>query len=96
MHLGKKNPKTTYDMDGTCLVEMLEEKDLGVLIDNSLDFGKHIKNIVAKANRMLGMIKISFACLNSKMFLNLYKTLVRPLLEYCVQVRSPIRKNYIK
>ncbi|CAL4130995.1 unnamed protein product [Meganyctiphanes norvegica] len=35
------------------------------------------------------MIKISFESLDDDMFLNLYNTLVRPLLEYCVHAWSP-------
>ena len=72
------------------------ERDLGVLIDSKLEFGKHIRTIVGKANSMLGMIRVSFACMNKTMFLNLYLALVRPLLEYCVQVWSPYKKKYIK
>ena len=38
---------------------------------------------------MIGLIKISFECIDSEMFSNLYNSLVRPLLEYCVQAWSP-------
>ena len=75
MHLGRKNPKSNYKMAEVNLEETIEEKDLGVLIDNKLSFGKHIKTIVARANRVLGLIRIAFACLNKTMFLNLYKAL---------------------
>ncbi|CAL4088193.1 unnamed protein product, partial [Meganyctiphanes norvegica] len=92
MHLGHNNPKVIYSMDNVNLKATNEEKDLGVLIDHKLDFGKHIKTIVGKANRVLGMIRISFAYLNIRMFLNLYTSLVRPLIEYCVQVWKPIKK----
>ena len=51
-------------MGGTELKTTKAEKDLGVTIDDQLDLGKHIRNIVAKANRVLGLIKISFACLD--------------------------------
>ena len=95
MHIGKNNPKNVYTMSGKNLTETTEEKDLGVTIDCRLEYDKHIKNIVAKANRTLGMIRIAFNCLNKSMFLNLYKGLVRPLLEYCVQVWSPYKKKYI-
>ena len=95
MHIGKKNPKNVYTMNGTNLAETTEEKDLGVTIDCRLEFDRHIKNIVAKANRTLGMIRIAFTCLNKNMFLNLYKGLVRPLLEYCVQAWSPYKRKYI-
>ncbi|CAL4102707.1 unnamed protein product, partial [Meganyctiphanes norvegica] len=94
-HLGYNNPNNVYSMDGTNLNETHEEKDLGVTIDCKLEFDSHIRTVVAKANRVLGMIRISFACLNKTMFLNLYKGLVRPLLEYCVQAWSPHKKKYI-
>ena len=96
MHLGHNNPRNSYRMGDTVLEATEEEKDLGVLIDDKLDFGKHIRTIVAKANRVLGMIKVAFACMNMPMFLNLYTAQVRPLLEYCVQVWSPHKRVYIK
>ena len=95
MHLGKKNPKHTYNMGGSELTVTREERDLGVIIDDQLNFDKHIRGIVNKANRMLGMIKIGFACLDKEMFMNLYPVLVRPLIEYCVQVWSPHMQKHI-
>ena len=38
---------------------------------------------------MIGLIKISFECIDENMFLNLYSTLICPLLEHCVQAWSP-------
>ena len=100
MHLGYGNAKQEYTLDGTLLLESTGEKDLGVLIDNELSFSKHIRGIVAKANKMLGLIKISFESLEEnddvKMFSNLYNTLIRPLLEYCVQAWSPRQKKEIE
>ena len=95
MHLGNQNIKHTYTMDGSSLATTNEEKDLGVLIDDKLGFDKHIRSIVKKANRMLGLIKIGFSCLDKEIFMNLYPVLVRPLLEYCVQVWSPYKRKYI-
>merc|ERR1712033_114749 len=92
---GYNNPRNSYRMGDTVLEATEEEKDLGVLIDNKLDFGKHIRTIVGKANRVLGMIRVSFSCLNIPMMYNLYTSLVRPLLEYCVQVWSPYKNKYI-
>ena len=95
MHLGNQNPKHTYTMDETNLTTTKEEKDLGVLIDDQLGFDKHIRSIVKRANRMLGLIRIGFSCLDKEIFMNLYPVLVRPLLEYCVQVWSPYKRKYI-
>ena len=96
MHLGYNNPGVPYRMGNAVLETTEEEKDLGILIDNKLDFGKHIRTIVARANRVLGMVRVSFACMNKPMFLNIYTAQVRPLLEYCVQVWSPHKRTYIK
>ena len=95
MHLGRLNQCQEYSMGGKNLQVTTEEKDLGVLIDNKLEFGNHIRVITNKANRMLGMIKIGFTCMDKEIFMNLYPVLVRPLLEYCVQVWSPHKQKHI-
>ena len=96
MHVGRDNPKVAYVMGGAELETTNAERDLGVTIDSKLDLGTHIKSIVGKANRMLGLIRISFACLDKSIFMNLYPVLVRPHLEYCVQAWSPYKLKYIK
>ena len=75
MHLGKSNPKRIYTMEGVELEKTSEEKDLGVLVDDRLEFDKRIQGIVNRANRMLGMIKIVFSCLDEEIFMNLYPVL---------------------
>ena len=82
-------------MGGRNLGVVSEEKDLGVWFDNQLDFGKHIRSIVGRANRMLGFIKISFDCMDREMFRNLYLVMIRPILEYCVQVWCPYKQKDI-
>ena len=96
MHLGPTNPKHTNTIGGTNLAVTSEEKDLGVLIDDKLNFRSHIKGKASEANRVLGLIIIGFSCLDKDMFLNLYPVLVRPHLEYCVQVWSPHWQRDIK
>jgi len=45
--------------------------------------------VCLKANRMLGLIKRTFVVKTPEVMLNLYKTLVRPHLEYCISAWSP-------
>lgn len=89
MHFGKKNPKYQYSMNGDVISTVTEEKDLGVVFSDNLSFSKYICNSAAKANRILGLIKRSFNYITKESFLVLYKSYVRPHLEYCVQVWSP-------
>ena len=83
--LVKNNPSTAYFVDketSDCLSVVESEKDLGVIFDTNLHFDEHVYASVNKANRMIGIIYRSFSCMNITMFLSLYKTIIRPILEY--------------
>ena len=73
--------------------KIFSEKDLGVIIDQSLNFSKHINEKVNKANRNLGIIFGTFTYMDHDMFRNLYKTIVRPHLEYATTVCTPLFKK---
>ncbi|MES9884664.1 MAG: reverse transcriptase family protein, partial [Sedimenticola sp.] len=97
MHIGKETnlPEYTMIQSGTeiKIEEVQEEKDLGVILDNKLKFTSHIQASVKKANRNLGIIKRTFKYMDKVMFLNLYKSLIRPHLEYASTVWSVIYKK---
>ena len=78
-----------YEMDGHILKRSKVEKDIGVNIDNDLNFKTHINSIVKKANRVMGITRRTFTNLNSEVFLPIFKSLVRPHLEYAAPVWSP-------
>ncbi len=89
MHLGKGNNKYDYYMGGETLEKVQNEKDLGVLVDDQLRFDTHIENQVMKANKILGLIRRSFTCLDKSSFCTLYKSIVRTHLEYANAVTYP-------
>ena len=62
-------------------------------MDSKLKFREHINNKVSIANRNLGIIFRTFTYLDKEMFLNLYKSLVRPHLEYASPIWSPLYKQ---
>lgn len=82
MHLGSKNSKYEYQMGEVTLETTECEKDLGVWVDQDLKFTEHITQQVAKANKILGLIRRSFSTLNKHTFNLMYKSLVRTHLEY--------------
>ena len=72
---------------------MDSEKDLGVIISNDLKSSKQCISASEKANKILGLIARSFDFKSPSLINKLYKSLVRPHLEYAVSVWSP---NLIK
>ena len=89
MHVGHNNPKYEYFMSGQKLETVESEKDIGVKIHRSLKPKHHCEEIVKKAKIVLQQISRSFHFRDRHIFLKLYKTYVRPHLEYCVQVWAP-------
>lgn len=86
-----------YTLHQQTLHEVDEVRDLGIIFDKKLKFDRHILHITSKGFKTLG-----FVLRNSKEFskastkVKLYKTLVRPLLEYNSTVWSPHYNIYIK
>ena len=92
VHFGPET-NSSYNMAGDEITKSTEEKDLGITIDNKLKFQQHISIQVKKANQKLGIIYRSFSHMDKEMFLVLYKSLVRPHLEYGSTVWSVICKK---
>ena len=65
-----------------------EEKHLGVTFTDNLSPSTHCANIVAKARKVLAVMKYNFVYMEEAMFVPLYKSVVRPLLEYAAPVWS--------
>jgi len=71
-----------------------DERDLGVIVDKSLKSSRQCAKAAAAANAVLGMIRRTFLCKGNELILQLYKSLVRPRIEYCVQAwRRYLKKD---
>ena len=88
MHHGHSNSKLQYWLDGNVLNSNSCEKDVRVWISSDLKFTHHVTEAYRKANRMLGMIKRTIVYKNPHILVTLYKSLVRPHLEYCCSAWS--------
>ena len=89
MHIGKSNPHFDYKMNDHILQKTEIERDLGVLISNDLEWDQQVISATSKANRKLGLIKHAFKYLDTNTLKLLYKSMVRPHLEYAALVWSP-------
>jgi len=93
MHFGHNNLKLDYSLDNKTLQKVHQEKDLGVIISDDMKSSLQCIQAYSKANKMLGVINRAIVYKSKEVMLSLYKTLVRPHLEYCTVAWSP---HYVK
>ena len=89
MHLGRKNMNHTYDWGGGQLEVTDSEKDVGVMISNTLKPSLQCASAAKKANQVLGQISRAISFRDKYTFCKLYKVYVRPHLQYCSSAWSP-------
>jgi len=82
-----------YTMNGQVLQQVEAQSDLGVIIRKDLKASDQCAKAYAKASRVLGMIGRNIRYKSTEVMLRLYKSMVRPHVEYCTAAWSP---HYIK
>ena len=95
MHVGSNNVNNSYVLGNQELKSSNKEKDLGVIMDSTFKFSEQCNAAVKNANRTLGLIKRTIKSRSKEVIVKLYKSLVRPKLEYCVQAWRPFLKKDI-
>ncbi len=71
MRIAKKSdetPKPDYKLDSHVLEWSDVEKDIGLLVDETLSFDKHLSSKVKKANSMFGLIRRIFQFMDKETF----------------------------
>ena len=89
LHLGNGNKKFEYVMGGQVLEEVESEKDVGVMIHQSLKPSLQCTRAAERANQVLGQLSRAVSYRDKQTFMKLYKVYVRPHLEYAVASWSP-------
>ena len=95
MHIGLHNQRVNYTMrlsnvENVNIMKCGEANDLGMFFDCMLSFDSHIKTVINKANRNIGIIRRTFSSLTRNGILTLrgnlprWKKYTEGLLDYCV------------
>jgi hypothetical protein len=72
-----------------------ESRDLGITVDSKLSFNKHIALVAHKSHVRFKLILRSFLSRNPIILTKAFITFVRPMLEYCTPVWSPIHSSIL-
>ena len=82
-------------MGGTVLNTIVKKKDLGLTTSADMKVLVHCGIAAAKGNHILGFTRRNIVYKENELIIPLYKTIVRPHLEYCIQAWRHYRKKYI-
>jgi len=93
MHIGRHNSEQKYYMRSQLLESVKEEKDLWIWLSSDMIVTQQCSKTCSKAYRMSGLIKRTIDNKNKEVMLRLYKSLVRPHVDYCSSAWSP---HYVK
>ena len=84
-----------YKIGDAVLGRTTQEKDLGVTFSADMKVSEQCWIAASKGNQILGLIRRTITYKEKQLIVPLYKAIVRPHLEYCIQARRPYRKNDI-
>ena len=84
-----------YSIDGNVIESVESMCDIGVHIQSNLKFTIHCNHVIKKAYFQIHNIFNTFKHQSSDFYLKLYTCYVRPILDSCSQVWSPIQKGNI-
>ena len=89
MHMGRNNIRHEYTMGGQVLGTTSEERDIGVIVSDTLKPTAQCQKAARTAQAVLGQISRAFHFRDRHVFMRLYAQYVRPHLEFSTQAWSP-------
>jgi len=92
MHIGHSFETEYYITDGSTTKKLEcvhQERDLGILVSANLKSSQQCTKASATARQVIAMVRRNFKRLDVDDFKLIYKTYIRPHLEYCIQAWSP-------
>ena len=84
-----------YKMGDAVLGRTTQEKDLGVKFSTDMKASEQCRFAASKGNQVLWLIRRTITYKEKQLIVPLYKVIVRPHLEYCIQAWRPYRKKDI-
>ena len=83
-------------MDGSALEEKSSFKMMGLTFSSKLDWGSYIISITKTASKEIGALIRSIKFLSPEVAMFLYKSTIRPCMEYCFHVWAGAPSCYLE
>ena len=93
IYIGHGNMDKEYKMWDAVLGRTTQEKDLGVAFSADRKVYEQCRIAASKGTQILGLIRRTIMYKEKQLIVPLYKAIVRPHLEYCIQAWRPYRKK---
>ena len=90
------NDSIDVKIDGSVLEEKPSFKILGLTFSSKLDWGSYIISIAKNASKEIGALICSMKFLSPEVALYLYKSTIRPCMEYCCHVWAGAPSCYLE
>ena len=89
------NGSIDVKMGGSVLEEKSSFKMLGLTFSSKFDWGSYIISITKTASKKIGALILSMKFLSPEVALYLYKSTIRPYMEYCCHVWAGVASWYL-
>ena len=89
LHVGPRNPRHVYLLNGVEIPVRTECPDLGVLRDENFTYSKHADATIAKCHRLCGCLLRAFSTRNPHVLTTAFVSYIRPVLEFASPIWSP-------
>jgi hypothetical protein len=93
MHCGPRQPNNVYTINKQSISVVDSFRDLGVMRCADAQFSTHCHDVIAKANRMCGIIRRTFNSRHRNIMWPAFTSYVLPLLSYCSPVWCPYQQR---
>ena len=84
-----------YKMGDAVLGRTTQEKDFGVTCSADMTVSEQCGIAASKRNQIPGLIRRPITYKEKQLIVPMYKAIIRPHLEYCIQAWKPYRKKDI-
>ena len=95
IHFGPRNHRLPYFFDANRINSVCEFRYLGIIVNESLDFGPHVWRVCVESYRLINIFFRIFSSRSVSIYIKLHKVYILPILLYDSPVYSPYLLSFL-